>query len=109
MTLLSSLRSRIFLTSALLAVLSIGVAIYLVNATVTREAEQALQREIEATGAVVEQLRTTQARTFTMMARLIADTPEAEGGGVRERSGDGPVADRRHRQAESAQRRTCCS
>ena len=50
MTLLSSLRSRIFLTSALLAVLSIGVAIYLVNATVTREAEQPLQREIEATG-----------------------------------------------------------
>jgi hypothetical protein len=76
MKILSSLRSRIFLTSALLAVLSIGIAIYLVNATVTREAEQALGREIEATGALVEQLRTTQAQTFTMMARLIADTPK---------------------------------
>jgi signal transduction histidine kinase len=76
MKLFSSLRSRIFVTSALLAVLSIGVAIYLVNATVTREAEQALQREIEATGVLVEQIRTTQAQTFTTMARLIADTPK---------------------------------
>ena len=76
MNLLSSLRSRIFLTSALLAVLSIGVAIYVVNVTVTREAESALDREIEATGALVEQLRTTRAQTFTMMARLIADTPK---------------------------------
>ncbi len=46
MTFFSSLRSRIFLASALLAVLSIGVAIYLVNVRVTREAERTLQREI---------------------------------------------------------------
>ena len=37
-SMLSSLRGRIFLASALLAVLSIGVAIYLVNVRVTREA-----------------------------------------------------------------------
>jgi len=49
MTLLSSLRGRIFLTSALLAVLSIGVAIYLVNVRVTREEERALLREIVTT------------------------------------------------------------
>jgi signal transduction histidine kinase len=70
----SSLRSRIFLTSALLAVLTLGVAIYLVNVSVTREAEDSLQREIVATGALVEQLRTTRAQTFTMMAKLIADS-----------------------------------
>ena len=35
---LSSLRNRIFLTSALLAVLSIGAAIYLVSVRVTRAA-----------------------------------------------------------------------
>jgi protocatechuate 3,4-dioxygenase beta subunit len=40
-----SLRSRIFLTSALLAVLSIGAAIYLVSVRVTRELEESLQRE----------------------------------------------------------------
>ena len=38
MTLLSSLRGRIFLASALLAVLSIGVALYVVNVRVTGEA-----------------------------------------------------------------------
>ncbi len=76
MTFFSSLRSRIFLTSALLAVLSIGAAIYVVNVRVTRQAEAALQREIVATGALVDQLRTTRTQTFTTMARLIADTPK---------------------------------
>ena len=54
--------SRIFLASALLAVLSIGAAIYLVNVRVTREAERTLQREIVATGALVDQLRATRTR-----------------------------------------------
>ena len=75
MTILSSLRGRIFLTSALLTVLSIAVAIYLVSAHVTEEAEAALHREIEAARILVEELRTTRTRTFTMMARLVADTP----------------------------------
>ena len=74
----SSLRGRIFLASALLAVLSIGVAIYLVNVRVTREAEQTLQREIVTTSALVDQLRTTRSQTFTQMARLIADAPKVK-------------------------------
>jgi signal transduction histidine kinase len=76
MSVLSSLRSRIFLTSALLAVLSVAAAIYLVSATVTREVENALHREIAATGAIVNELRTRRAQTFTTMARLIADAPK---------------------------------
>ena len=36
----------------------------------------ALQREIQSTGTLVEQLRTTRAQTFAMMARLIADAPK---------------------------------
>jgi signal transduction histidine kinase len=75
MRLLSSLRSRIFLTSALLAVLSIGVAIYIVNVNVTTEAENALQDEITATGRLVKQLQTRSADTYTMMAKLIANGP----------------------------------
>ena len=43
---------------------------------VTQEAERALQREIVATGALVDQLRTTRTDTFTTMARLIADAPK---------------------------------
>src|SRR5205823_12593111 len=76
MTVLSSLRSRIFLASALLAVLCIGVAISLVNVTVTKEAERTLEREIVATGAQVDQLRAERTQTFTLMARLIADLPK---------------------------------
>src|SRR5262245_17782353 len=75
MKLLSSLRSRIFLSSALLAVLSIGAAIYLVSVRVTRELENELQREIVASAAVVDQLRTSRAQTFMMTARLIGDAP----------------------------------
>jgi signal transduction histidine kinase len=76
MTLISSLRGRIFLASALLAVLSIGAAIFVVNQRVTREAESALQREVRATGALVEELRKTRIDTYTVMARLIADLPK---------------------------------
>jgi hypothetical protein len=72
---LSSLRSRIFLASAVLAVLCIVVAIYLVNVRVTEEAERTLQREIVAAAALVDNLRTTRTETFTQMARFIADAP----------------------------------
>src|SRR5258708_791273 len=75
MTFLSSLRSRIFLASAALAVLCIGVAIYLVNVRVTQEAERTLEREIVATAALVDNLRTTRTETFMQMARFIADAP----------------------------------
>jgi signal transduction histidine kinase len=75
MSILSSLRSRIFLTNALLVVLSIGAAIFLVSVRVTGEFENALQREIVAAGAMVEQLRATRTDSFTTMARLIADAP----------------------------------
>jgi signal transduction histidine kinase len=74
----SSLRGRIFLACALLAVLSIGVAIYLVNVRVTQEAEQTLRREMVATSALVDQLRTTRTETFTQLARLIADAPKVK-------------------------------
>jgi len=75
MRLLSSLRSRMFLASAALAVLCIATAIYIVNGQVTREAERTLEREIVATSAQVDQLRADRAQTFTLMAQLIADQP----------------------------------
>ena len=65
MRLFSSLRSRIFLTSALLVVLTVGVAIYLVNVSVTRESEDRLQREIIATGALVHALAAAAAAAST--------------------------------------------
>jgi signal transduction histidine kinase len=76
MTLLSSLQSRIFLSSALLAVLSVGAAIYLVSARVTRDLQASLQREIAATRTLVDELRTTRAQTFRTLALLMADAPK---------------------------------
>ncbi|PYR27887.1 MAG: hypothetical protein DMF98_04495 [Acidobacteria bacterium] len=76
MKVLSSLRSRMFLASALLAVLCIGMAIYLVSMRVTEEAERTLEREIIATGAQVDQLRADRTQLFMLMARLIADLPK---------------------------------
>jgi len=75
MNLFSSLRSRIFITTALLAVLCILVALFIVNRRVTNEAESALQRDMVKTGALVDQLRTSRTQTYTMMARFIADVP----------------------------------
>lgn len=80
MTLLSSLRSRIFLASALLAMLCISVAIYLVNQRVTEEVERTLEREIVTTAAQVDQLRAERAQTFNLMARFIADLPKLKAG-----------------------------
>ena len=76
MRLLSSLRSRIFLASALLAGLCIAIAIALVNVRVTQEAERTLEREMLAAGAQIDQLRAERSQTFTVMARLIADLPK---------------------------------
>jgi len=76
MTALSSLRSRIFLACATLAVLCIAIAIALVNVRVTQEAERTLEREMLAAGAQIDQLRAERSQNFTVMARLIADLPK---------------------------------
>ena len=49
-----------FLASALLAVLSCGVALFFVNRRVTNEGERSLHREILVSGNIVDQLRTAQ-------------------------------------------------
>ena len=72
---LSSLTNRIFLASALLAVLSIGVAVYFVSDTTTRSAEAELHRGLRDAGELVDQQCATLVRTFTVMARLVADDP----------------------------------
>jgi signal transduction histidine kinase len=72
---LSSLRGRIFLASALLAVLSCGIALFFVNRRVTSEAERSLRREIGVSGAILDELRRTRTDTYATTARLIADSP----------------------------------
>lgn len=75
MTLFSSLTNRIFLASALLAVVSIGVAIYNVNVAVTAQAERELSRGVGEAGTLVEEYRRLLFEHFSREARLVADLP----------------------------------
>jgi signal transduction histidine kinase len=72
----SSLTNRIFLASALLAVVSIGVSVYLVSAGWTADAEAAVKRSLEEAGSLVEQQRTAVFENLRLTARLIADLPK---------------------------------
>jgi signal transduction histidine kinase len=76
MMLLSSLTNRIFLASALLAIVAIGLAMYLVSARVTREAEAELERGLIQSGALVEEHRRALSHDFLLLARLVADLPK---------------------------------
>jgi signal transduction histidine kinase len=75
MTIFSSLTNRIFVASALLTVLAIGVAVYRVNVAVTAQAESELQRGLFEAGTLLEEYRTTLFEHFSRETRLIADLP----------------------------------
>ena len=75
MSLFSSLTNRIFVASALLAVVSIAVGVYHVNRAVTSEAEKELLRGLDEARALIEENRRIRVEHFTLEARLIADLP----------------------------------
>ena len=79
MNVISSLTNRIFFATALLAVLSIGTAVYIVNRAVTRQAEDELQRGIDEAVALVDEYRTLLFENFVREAHLIADLPRLKG------------------------------
>jgi signal transduction histidine kinase len=79
MKLLASLSNRIFLTSALLAIVTTGVAIYAVGVRVTREAEIELQRGLTDAAQLVDQQRRALAAQLALSARLVADLPKFKG------------------------------
>jgi signal transduction histidine kinase len=73
---LGSITNRIFLASALLAMLSIGAAVYLISARMTSETEAELQRDLTEAGTLVDEQRRTQFDNVARTARLIADLPK---------------------------------
>ena len=75
MRLLSSLQNRVFVATALLAVLPIGVALHFVSARVTREGEEQLRRGLVEAANIVEQQHSARRETLTEMARIVADLP----------------------------------
>jgi signal transduction histidine kinase len=75
MSIFSSLSNRIFFASALLAVVSIGVAVYRVHVAVTAQAERELQLELAEAAGLLESYRATLLDHLRREARLIADLP----------------------------------
>jgi hypothetical protein len=73
---LSSLSNRIFLASALLAVLSIGTALYLVNVVVTRQAEAELEESLGEAGELVTQFQSLFFTALLSEARIVADVSQ---------------------------------
>jgi signal transduction histidine kinase len=76
MRVLGSITNRIFLASALLAMLSIGAAVFFISARMTRETEAELQRDLTEAATLVDEQRRTQFDNVTRTARLIADLPK---------------------------------
>lgn len=76
MRVLGSITNRIFLASTLLAMLSIGAAVYFVSARLTTQTEIELQRDLTEAATLVDDQRRTQFDNFARTATLIADLPK---------------------------------
>src|SRR4030095_15384013 len=72
----SSLTNRIFIASTLLAIVSLGLAFYFINARVSSEAEADLRRSLTEAATLVDLRRENLTDTFRTMARLFADIPK---------------------------------
>ena len=75
MSLLSSLTNRIFLASAMLVTLAIGVAVVRVNRAVTSQAEEDLRSGVSEAAALVTDYIVARQKQFQADAGLIADLP----------------------------------
>jgi signal transduction histidine kinase len=75
-TFLASLRNRVFLASAVVAVLSIAFALQFVTNRVAAEAEGELERGLSDAASLLEQHLAARAETLTLVARLVADLPK---------------------------------
>lgn len=76
MRVLGSITNRIFLASALLAMLSIAAAVFLISGRMTRETEAELQRDLTEAATLVNEQRRTQFDNVARIAQLIADLPK---------------------------------
>ena len=80
MTRASSLWRSIFLATALVAMLGVGIALTLVNRRITDDADRAIERAITTTAAQADQLRAERTGALTVMAHFIADQPRLRTG-----------------------------
>jgi signal transduction histidine kinase len=79
MSVLSPLTNRIFVVCALLVLVSIGVAVYRVNESVTDQAETDLRAGLTEAASLVEEYSRTQFADSVVKGTLIADLPILKG------------------------------
>jgi signal transduction histidine kinase len=79
MSVFSSLTNRIFLASALLVVAAIGLAIYTLNVSVTKQAESDLRAGLAEAASLVDELSRADFADFVVKGRLIANLPKLSG------------------------------
>jgi len=76
MRILGSITNRIFLASALLAMLSIAAAVYFVSSRMISETETGLQNDLQEAATLLDEQRVNQFDNVARTARLIADLPK---------------------------------
>ncbi|HJU42766.1 MAG TPA: ATP-binding protein [Vicinamibacterales bacterium] len=76
MRVLGSITNRIFLASALLAMFSIGAAVYFVSARLTSQTEGELRSDLTEAVTLMDDERETEFGNVLRTARLIADLPK---------------------------------
>ena len=79
MTLLSSLTNRVFVATASLVVVAMGLAIYRVSVSVAAQAETDLRLGLAEAASLVDELNRTQFSDFVVKGQLIADLPILRG------------------------------
>ncbi len=73
---LGSLRSRIFVATAVVAALALSLALGLVTSRAGREAEVELRRDLERASAVLAEQQSARLDTLRTLAALVADLPK---------------------------------
>ncbi len=88
MTAMSSLKSRVFLACAFVAVLSIALGTSFVTARVSHEAQAELRRDLQEAGELLEEHHRQRYETLGLLGWLVADLPRLKAAVA---TGDGPT------------------
>jgi signal transduction histidine kinase len=87
---MSSLKSRVFLACAFVAVLSIAVGTIFVTARVSREAEAELRRDLQEAAGLLDEHHRQRYETLVLLGWLVADLPKLKAAVA---TGDGPTVE----------------
>ncbi len=90
MTAMSSLKSRVFLACAFVAILSIAVGTIFVTARVSSEAEAELRRDLREAAGLLDEHHRRRYETLVLLGSLVADLPKLKAAVA---TGDGPTVE----------------